>query len=465
MVFIVTGRFYILVLRELENMENSVDSQEKATPDIKPAGVVLDEEKSEKQQQEIPVEKERVGNSVDSEEDNERADTPENAKSIGGKPANKKPTAQRKNPLNPKLNNRPTNIQWPMRLVPLVPVSHNAYYTSQSSLSSTNLYIRGLPQNTTDSDLVKLCEKYGKITSTKAILDKQTNVCKGYGFVDFESAADAQMAVSTLQSLGILAQFAKQQEQDPTNLYISNLPKEYQETDIESILSQFGPVISTRVLRDAHGVSKGVGFARLENRDACEKAITVLHGKIIHGSPDPLMVKFADCGTNKKKLKSTKWKYPQEYIYDPSSVFMSQPVMTSGRNLVQQLPTQPYVAAPVMPTYPNVQSGPWQAPYIIPPSSPLGGNTIVDNMHGPQPAVPQLTAQMGHLAISSTSGYTGTHGGTQYVVTAPQQNNQYGPWSMGGTHIHQQDNAGLDDRNMTQVSYYHTGYVSMDSAR
>ena len=31
----------------------------------------------------------------------------------------------------------------------------------------------------------------------------------GYGFVDFESAADAQMAVSTLQSLGILAQFAK----------------------------------------------------------------------------------------------------------------------------------------------------------------------------------------------------------------------------------------------------------------
>ena len=30
------------------------------------------------------------------------------------------------------------------------------------------------------------------------------------------------------------------------------------------------------------------------------------------GSPDPLMVKFADCGTNKKKLKSTKWKYPQE---------------------------------------------------------------------------------------------------------------------------------------------------------
>ena len=31
----------------------------------------------------------------------------------------------------------------------------------------------------------------------------------GYGFVDFESASDAKIAVSSLQSLGILAQFAK----------------------------------------------------------------------------------------------------------------------------------------------------------------------------------------------------------------------------------------------------------------
>ena len=31
----------------------------------------------------------------------------------------------------------------------------------------------------------------------------------GYGFVDFELASDAKIAVSSLQSLGILAQFAK----------------------------------------------------------------------------------------------------------------------------------------------------------------------------------------------------------------------------------------------------------------
>ena len=46
-------------------------------------------------------------------------------------------------------------------------------------LSRTNLYIRGLPQTTTDKDLLQLCGQYGTIISTKAILDKNTNKCKG----------------------------------------------------------------------------------------------------------------------------------------------------------------------------------------------------------------------------------------------------------------------------------------------
>ena len=30
-----------------------------------------------------------------------------------------------------------------------------------------------------------MCEKFGTIVSTKAIIDNETNKCKGYGFVDF----------------------------------------------------------------------------------------------------------------------------------------------------------------------------------------------------------------------------------------------------------------------------------------
>lgn len=60
----------------------------------------------------------------------------------------------------------------------------------------------------------------------------------------------------------------QQQEQDPTNLYISNLPVSMDEQELESMLKPFGQVISTRILRDANGTSRGVGFARWEPRPA-----------------------------------------------------------------------------------------------------------------------------------------------------------------------------------------------------
>ncbi|RMC18603.1 hypothetical protein DUI87_04497 [Hirundo rustica rustica] len=169
-------------------------------------------------------------------------------------------------------------------------------------LSKTNLYIRALPPNTTDQDLVKLCQPYGKIVSTKAILDKTTNKCKGYGFVDFDSPAAAQKAVSALKASGVQAQMAKQQEQDPTNLYISNLPLSMDEQELENMLKPFGQVISTRILRDSSGTSRGVGFARMESTEKCEAVIAHFNGKFIKtpaGVSDPLEK------THEPQLKTT----------------------------------------------------------------------------------------------------------------------------------------------------------------
>ncbi|KRF97679.1 uncharacterized protein Dwil_GK17327, isoform E [Drosophila willistoni] len=183
-------------------------------------------------------------------------------------------------------------------------------------LSKTNLYIRGLQQGTTDKDLVNMCAQYGTIISTKAILDKTTNKCKGYGFVDFEQPAYAENAVKGLQAKGVQAQMAKvgiwvlhrpaiQQEQDPTNLYIANLPPHFKETDLEAMLSKYGQVVSTRILRDQQMNSKGVGFARMESREKCEQIIQMFNGNTIPGAKDPLLVKFADGGPKKKNLFKT----------------------------------------------------------------------------------------------------------------------------------------------------------------
>lgn len=71
-----------------------------------------------------------------------------------------------------------------------------------------------------------------------------------------------KVSITLLKTNGKLLIAFQQQEQDPTNLYISNLPLSMDEQELENMLKPFGQVISTRILRDSNGTSRGVGFAR-----------------------------------------------------------------------------------------------------------------------------------------------------------------------------------------------------------
>lgn len=312
--------------------------------------------------------------------------------------------------------------------------SNNNSSSSSSSagweqLSKTNLYIRGLPPGTTDQELVKLCQPYGKIVSTKAILDKATNKCKGYGFVDFDSPAAAQKAVSALKANGVQAQMAKQQEQDPTNLYISNLPISMDEQELEIMLKPYGQVISTRILRDSSGTSRGVGFARMESTEKCEAVISHFNGKFIkipHGvpaPPEPLLCKFAD-GGQKKRQNQNKYiqngrAWPREgevrlagmtLTYDPTTAAIPNgfysPYSIATNRMIAQTSLTPYIASPVS-TY-QMQSPSWMPHqhYIMQhPSAVI--TPSMDHTMSLQPAsmMTPLTQQMSHLSLGSTATY------------------------------------------------------------
>ncbi|XP_016297547.1 RNA-binding motif, single-stranded-interacting protein 2 [Sinocyclocheilus anshuiensis] len=293
-------------------------------------------------------------------------------------------------------------------------------------LSKTNLYIRGLHPGTTDQDLVKLCQPYGKIVSTKAILDKATNKCKGYGFVDFDSPAAAQKAVMALKASGVQAQMAKQQEQDPTNLYISNLPVSMDEQELEAILKSFGQVISTRILRDANGTSRGVGFARMESTEKCEAIIQHFNGKYIKTPPgvpvptEPLLCKFADGGQKKRQNQARylqngrAWPRDGETVgmtlpYDPAALqngFYSPPYSIAPNRMIAQTSLSPYMPSQV-PSY-QVHSPSWMhhQSYLMQPT----GAVLTPAMDLPMSIQPTsmigpLTQQLSHLSLGSAGTY------------------------------------------------------------
>ncbi|CAH6778546.1 RNA-binding motif, single-stranded-interacting protein 2 isoform X2 [Phodopus roborovskii] len=312
-------------------------------------------------------------------------------------------------------NNRKAYVSLSQQMAPPSPRNSTPNSSNGSNghdqLSKTNLYIRGLQPGTTDQDLVKLCQPYGKIVSTKAILDKTTNKCKGYGFVDFDSPSAAQKAVAALKASGVQAQMAKQQEQDPTNLYISNLPLSMDEQELEGMLKPFGQVISTRILRDSSGTSRGVGFARMESTEKCEAIIAHFNGKYLKTPPgvaapsDPLLCKFADGGPKKRqsqgKFVENGRAWPRNgdmggmaLTYDPTTAlqngFYPSPYNIAHSRVFAQSGLSPYVPSPVS----SYQTA---------------------SMMGP------LTQQLGHLSLSSLGTFMPTAAAMQgaYIPQYP----------------------------------------------
>jgi RNA recognition motif-containing protein len=68
---------------------------------------------------------------------------------------------------------------------------------------STKLFIGSLPWTVNDAELKTMFEPYGKVQSAKVITDKQTRRSKGFGFVEYETEAEASAAIKALNDTEI----------------------------------------------------------------------------------------------------------------------------------------------------------------------------------------------------------------------------------------------------------------------
>ncbi|KAJ1569832.1 hypothetical protein HK096_000694, partial [Nowakowskiella sp. JEL0078] len=89
--------------------------------------------------------------------------------------------------------------------------------TSTGSIgnNNTNIYIRGLSNDTTDDWLYDVAKDFGSIVSSKAIIDMPTNVCKGFGFVMYESEREARQAMDGFNNMGYQVSFARVRPNTP----------------------------------------------------------------------------------------------------------------------------------------------------------------------------------------------------------------------------------------------------------
>ncbi|XP_031683310.1 ELAV-like protein 3 isoform X4 [Oncorhynchus kisutch] len=175
--------------------------------------------------------------------------------------------------------------------------------------SKTNLIVNYLPQNMTQEEFKSLFGSIGEIESCKLVRDKITGIhdasagqSLGYGFVNYVDPNDADKAINTLNGLKLQTKTIKVSYARPSsasirdaNLYVSGLPKTMTQKDMEQLFSQYGRIITSRILVDqVTGISRGVGFIRFDKRNEAEEAIKGLNGQKPLGAAEPITVKFAN---------------------------------------------------------------------------------------------------------------------------------------------------------------------------
>jgi len=60
------------------------------------------------------------------------------------------------------------------------------------------LLVRNLPRNFNEQQLQSLFDAYGAIQSCSIVIDKQTGISKGFGFIEMPKPGDAKAAMKNL---------------------------------------------------------------------------------------------------------------------------------------------------------------------------------------------------------------------------------------------------------------------------
>lgn len=174
----------------------------------------------------------------------------------------------------------------------------------------TNIYVKNVDPEVSQEDFTALFAPFGPIVSCVLTVDPETNVSKGFGFVNYEKHEDARKAVDELndkefhgkklfvsraqkrserdEELRRSHEEKKQEQESKTagvNLYVKNLDDEWDDDRLRAEFDAFGVITSSKVMKDDKDVSRGFGFVCFSSPDEATKAVQEMNGKMIGTKP------------------------------------------------------------------------------------------------------------------------------------------------------------------------------------
>ncbi|KAI4868490.1 RNA-binding domain-containing protein [Hypoxylon rubiginosum] len=175
-----------------------------------------------------------------------------------------------------------------------------------------SLFVRSLPPTATDDTLTEFFSQHFPVKHATVILDPQTKLSRGYGFVTFTDADDAQEAKkklhkqkldgrplvlevaeprhrqSTSDSAGAASKKAEREAmlaeaRKVPKLIVRNLPWSIKSSNQLAALFQSYGKVKYADLPNAKGKLSGFGFVTMRGRKNAERAMDAVNGKTVDG--------------------------------------------------------------------------------------------------------------------------------------------------------------------------------------
>lgn len=258
---------------------------------------------------------------------------------------------------------------------------------ANSNREFTNVFIKNLDEKVDDDKLKAVFSQFGPIKSVAVMRDGEKS--KGFGFVNFEEAADAAAAVTEINGKEIsgkqvyVGRAMKKTEREAelrakfealkmeqmtkyhgVNLYVKNIDDEIDSDDkLRNIFTPYGTITSAKIMKDNRGISKGFGFVCFATPEEATKAVSELNGKMV--AKKPLYVALHE----RKEVRRSKLeqhfaqrKLPSRMptVYAPNGAPMFYPNMPPQMVYPQQMVPRgrfPQPGFPQMPGYVMMPGG------------------------------------------------------------------------------------------------------------
>ena len=210
-------------------------------------------------------------------------------------------------------------------------LGEEAVVKKEKLLTGGNLFIKNLQPNTTPKDLYDLFTQYGTIVSIK-LKQNTKGECLGYGYVNYDNAEEANMALKNLDGVDLLGKsiqvttFSTKGEREEQETFplvlIKQMPENINnEKMIEEIFEKFGQITFSgysshqQQIQDGKEGENSVAVVLYNTREEAQAAVRQLNNQSFNESEIPFILSIAPVSQemieklNQAKREKMKTKY------------------------------------------------------------------------------------------------------------------------------------------------------------